>query len=343
MFATAVLPLTRFDGEPCLTVIAKGTFVFDQGKVEPAAEQVPIAYGDSLLDEQDGGGVFYESDIVVFKACTDIVLQAQAYAPEGRPAEWVKVGLKVGPVEKQLLVFGDRFWNHAGVLSRKYTKTRTRPFVHRPIIYQDAFGGVDPTTGQYCRNNPSGKGFFSKKTRQKAAGMPLPCIEDPGQLIRTIEDHPTPVGLGFYHRAWQPRAAYTGSYDETWRKTRSPLPPEDFDVRYYNGAHPDLQVKGYLRGDEPVELHNLTPEGEVAFALPGIIPKCRVERTKAEKHKKEFVEMHLDTIFMEPDKKCFCLVWRGNTLLKDLSAEEIGQVDIGCKEEEDNKCPDKEE
>jgi hypothetical protein len=329
LFDTAVLPLVDTEGEPCLTVIVKGSFTFESGNVETAEEQFPIAYGDVPADEENGGCSRYESDIVPFKPCTDIVLWGQAYAPEGRPTEWVKVGLKVGPVEKQLVVFGDRFWNHAGVLSRKYEKTGAKPFAHRPIVYEDAFGGVDPSTGQYCERNLCGKGFFSKKTKEKPVGKPLPCIEEPRQLIRTIEDHPTPVGFGFYHRAWQPRAAYAGTYDDTWRKNRSPLLPKDFDARYYNGAHPDLQVKGYLRGDEVVGMVNLTPEGETVFTLPGIIPKCSVLRkTKEENEDLQTLKMHLDTLFMEPDEKRFCLVWRGNTPLKDISAEEIRQVEI---------------
>ncbi len=332
LFDIAALPLTGADGEPCLTVIVKGTFTFDQGRVELAEDQLPIAYGDLPADEEDGGCSRYESDIVPFKTCTDIVLWAQAYAPEERPAEWVKVGLKVGPMEKQLVVFGDRFWNHAGVLSRKYEKTRAKPFIHRPIVYEDAFGGVDPSTGRYCERNLCGKGYFSKKTKEKPVGKPLPCVEEPRQLIRTIEDHPTPVGFGFYHRAWQPRAAYAGTYDNAWRKTRSPLPPKDFDVRYYNGAHPDLQVKGYLLGNEPVELVNLTPEGKLSFALPGVMPKCRLERKKNDEAEEDPVEMRLDTLFMEPDEKRLCLVWRGNTELENISAEEIGQVIIDCNE-----------
>ncbi|NIQ17520.1 MAG: DUF2169 domain-containing protein, partial [Candidatus Aenigmarchaeota archaeon] len=58
--------------------------------------------------------------------------------------------------------------------------------------------------------------------------------------------------------------------DEKWRKERSPDPPEDFSYDYYNGAHPDLQVEGYLAGDEDVELNNLTADGNVLFKLSGL-------------------------------------------------------------------------
>ena len=51
-----------------------------------------------------------------------------------------------------------------------------------------------------------------------------------------------------------PRVSYAGTYDEQYQKERAPDPPLDFSYAFYNGAHPDLQVEGYLRGDEEVEL-----------------------------------------------------------------------------------------
>jgi hypothetical protein len=306
----AAVPLIGAKGENLLTVIVKGTFVFDSEDIEPADDQLPIAYGDIYHDEAAGGAIRYESDIVPFKPRTDIVLEASAYAPGGKPAEVVAAAVKVGPVEKRIVVFGERFWNQAGILSRAYTMTAVKPFTHKSIRYSDAFGGMDPATGEYCPQNLAGTGLYSKKA--KPAGRPLPCIEDPKHLIRRITDRPPPAGFGFYHRAWQPRAAYAGTYDDTWRKQRSPLPPEDFDARFYNGAHPDLQVKGYLKGDETVDLLNLTPEGRTAFGLPGLYPFVTIT-TRAGKNgnqKKESCAMNLDTVFIEADRRRCCLVWR---------------------------------
>lgn len=177
------------------------------------------------------------------------------------------VGVKIGSMEKHIKIFGDRYWNHAGLLNRRYTITTARPFARRSIVYEDAFGGLEPVSGHYCTENLVGKGLYSTGVGNNPAGEPLPAIEDPEHLIKNIKDRPAPVGFGFYSRAWQPRAAYAGTYDENWRKARSPLPPKDFDSRFYNGAHPDLQVDGYLRGDEVVTLINLTREGHIDFKL----------------------------------------------------------------------------
>lgn len=331
LFPMAALPLGGPKGEPLLTVIVKGTFAFGPGYADVADEQLPIAYGDIFYDEN--GGVRYESDIVPMKRCTDIVLNATAMAPEEKPAEVVPVTVKVGKTEKKLLVFGERFWNHAGVMRRSYTRTDTKPFVEKPIVYEEAFGGIDAVSGAYCAENLIGKGMYSTKPRSNLAGKPLPCIEDPRHLIRTIDDRPKPAGFGFYGRAWQPRAAYAGTYDQAWRDNRCPLPPEDFNPRFYNGAHPDLQTEGFLKGDEPVVLQNLTPEGQTAFHLPGIKMYCQVNRNHENgRPAKQTFAMNLDTLFIETRQQRCCLVWRAWTELEDLSAGEVDRVTIGLKQ-----------
>lgn len=309
LFPTTALPLSGPGGETLLTAIVKGTFTFGPGYTDVAEEQLPIAYGDSYRDEK--GGVHYESDIVPLKRCTDIVLDATALAPGEIPAESVPVAVKVGTMEKHLMVFGERFWNHTGVLSRGYTMTAVKPFVKKPIVYEEAFGGIDAVSGAFCAENLVGKGLYGTSSRHNRAGRPLPCIEDPRHLIRTIDDRPPPVGFGFYGRAWQPRAAYAGTYDHAWRENRCPLPPEDFDPRFYNGAHPDLQSDGYLRGDEAVRLRNLTPEGDIQFELPGLRWRCLVSPRRENGDVRETtLAMNLDTLFFEPDKRRFCMVWR---------------------------------
>lgn len=328
-YEVATLPMMGPRDRANLTIIAKGTFVFSMDRTDLAPDQVPIAYGDAFYNEQEGGGIRYETDMVPYKPYTDVVLSGKAYAPEKEPAPDFEVGLKVGPIEKRLRVFGQRLWNHAGVLSRRYVATDAKPFVIRAIRYKDAFGGMDPSNGEFCAHNLSGKGFYADKTKAKLVGMPLPLIEDPHHLISSPKDHPKPVGFCCYHRAWQPRAAYAGTYDNTWRAERSPRPPKDFDYRFYNGAHPDLQAKGYLQGNEAVALTNLTPEGHMQFSLPGARPQCRVQRI--EQSEAEKIHMNLDTVFIEPDERTFCLVWRGSVPLAELSDEEIEQVAISVE------------
>ena len=75
------------------------------------------------------------------------------------------------------------------------------------------------------------------------------------------------VGLGAVGRWWQPRLALAGTYDDSWKQTRWPGLPEDFDFGYWNCAPEDQQID-YPGGGERVVLAGLHPNGEVRFRLP---------------------------------------------------------------------------
>ncbi len=188
--------------------------------------------------------------------------------------------------------------------------------------------------GGFCSENLVGCGFIARKPKKGIEGMPLPNIEDPGNLIRSWKDHPKPVGFGFCSKAWMPRAGYIGTYDNKWRKERSPEPPEDFCFDYYNAAHPDLQAEGYLKGDEEVGLENLTPEGAIRFRLPGISVNCTVAKSfeltegASSVPVTEEVNLNLDMLCLIPDEKRLYLVWRGLCPISDLDASEVGTVEV---------------
>jgi hypothetical protein len=201
------------------------------------------------------------------------------------------------------------------------------------LIYEQAFGGIDKEGGDWCRENPGGRGFISEKAKRVPDGTLLPNLEDPRSLIQSWKDHPRPVGFGFYGRAWMPRIGHLGTYDDRWRRERSPLPPEDFRFDFYNAAHPDLQIEGYLQGHEDVELVNLTLEGNLVFQLPGIRLTCSVSRSPETRTEEispgeEEIILNLDTLCLIPEEKRFYQVWRGLCAIKDLGALEIGTVQI---------------
>jgi hypothetical protein len=367
-FMVEALPFYGPEGKAVLTIIVKGTFEIRPN--EPASvadEQIPIAFGDELYDEKNGGSVKFEADVAPFKPRADIVVVGHAYAPGGNPVQASGVALKVGQIQKILRITGDRYWKLTGLKSVRMT--RPQPFTKMPIVYERAFGGIDTNGGGFCRENLVGQGYFSKLSKKSLDGAPLPNIEEPNRLIKSPKDHPRPAGFGLYGRTWMPRMAYLGTYDEKWRKERSPQPPADFKFDYYNAAHPDLQVKGYLKGDEHVELYNLTSEGKIRFQLPGMSLSCSViksylskgadsveEVEKSEMSEEEYEEnfeayghpeeddyvdeddeeaptvedatLNLDTLCFIPDEKRFYQVWRGLCPISDLMAGEVKSVEI---------------
>jgi hypothetical protein len=209
--------------------------------------------------------------------------------------------------------------------------TEPEMFTEMPLVYEKAFGGIDTESGGFCAENPVGCGFYTRKSPKNIDGAPLPNIEDASRPIRSWTDHPGPAGFGCLGKGWAPRVRSLGTYDEAWERERSPLLPRDFRFEFYNTAPPDLQVEGYLRGDEEILLLNLEKSGKVRFRLPGITPVATVEKTErwSGPSWNEPTPMRLDTLCLLPDEGRLFLVWRGRCLLTDLSALEVETVRIG--------------
>ncbi len=121
------------------------------------------------------------------------------------------------------------------------------------------------------------------------------------------------MGFGFTSPHWQPRAKYAGTYDEVWNKTRKPLLPKDFDLRFFNAAAPGLIAPGYLKGNEPVVIAGASPKGRIAFSLPGqATPVVTVKQTGLGEVKPA---LFLDTVILDSDAEQVLLLWRGHIVL----------------------------
>lgn len=332
-FAVEALPVLNPEGNPTFLVVVKGTYlVGGDGAVMPAEVQIPVAFGDVVEEAGETAKVRFETDTAPFKPRADIFLLGKAHAPGGKPVRWLDTGLSVGNVKKVVRVFGDRSWiSGQGKLSAPMV-TEPEPFSEMDLVNEKAFGGIDTESGGVCAENPAGCGFYTRKSPKNIDGAPLPNLEDPGDLIRQWQDHPRPAGFGIVGKNCQPRFGYLGTYDARWQKERSPAPPADFRPDFYNAAQPDLQVEGYLKGDEEVELINLTPDGRLRFRLPGARPAVTV--TSADIENKgwdapgttEDLEMRLDTLCLIPEERRFFLVWRGSLSVRNLGALEIREV-----------------
>ena len=320
------------DREPHLGAVLKATYTIPArvgGTPEIARTQLPVEGGDEFHRGDVTGSVRTEADNVVFKPRADIVLVGTAYAPGGTPTRQLDAGLRVGTTEQVVRVFGDRRWVFPTRLAVVPTISDPEPFVAMPLVYERAYGGFDPKGKAWCDQNYIGRGVLGEKTRESVDGRPLPNIEDPRALIRSWEDRPDPVGLGFYSKSWKPRADLTGRDIEHLDPDFGL--PADFDHGFFNGAHPHLQVPGYLRGDEPVDLLNVTPDGHRRFSLPGVRPEMALDVYTAplrddddpETHPRQRVPLApvLDTLVFFPDDSVFTLVWRASRPVpRDLEA-----------------------
>ncbi len=345
-YSVETMPTTGPDEKPALVVMIKGTFEIQPDKPAIiAAEQLPVWFADELFDPGNGGSVKFETDIAPFKPRADVALIGQACAPGMKPAEFVDVSMRVGSLRKELRVFGNRHWQCLNSLIPA-TISKPEPLRRMNLIYEDAFGGIDKVGGGYCPENIAGKGFYVKKSKKALHGSPLPNIEDPTNLISAWDDHPTPAGFGYISKGWQPRLGHIGTYDEAWQTERAPKPPLDFRYDFHNAAHRDLQIEGYLRGDEDVELTNLTADGYLNFKLPGVKVKCAaiksydfikilrkqsadMPKAGAERDERaETVPLNLDTLCIMPDEMKLYMVWRGLCPIIDMTALEVTKLEV---------------
>jgi len=147
-FPVGMLRWSDIENRPRLTVVVKATFVL--GHVRPAPRQLPL-FSEDIMSDGDPPSVRFESDLVPFKPCTDVVLVGRAHAPGGKPVTQMVAGVHVGPVRAGIVVLGDRHWESQ--LMQAPTMSYPQPFLAMDLVYERAFGGIDPVAGMYCKEN----------------------------------------------------------------------------------------------------------------------------------------------------------------------------------------------
>lgn len=286
-------------------VAVKGTFeITPHGDLCIADDQPPPA----LLPEHHGDpsstSLRFDSDLVPRKPTTEVLVNAYAYAPQGKPATSVPVSLRVGPIQKTILVHGPRVYYHGAA---GLTTTAPQPFECHPIRYEDAYGGSDladsdPRRQHIDLRNPIGKGV-----KVRSADL----VNTPAHRIEYPQGDPSklgPAGLGPLSSYWSPRLELAGTYDDTWAKTTKPLLPADYDERFTLCAPLDQRAPTYFQGGEPVSLINMTRDG----VLHTVLPKIELVHTTRIKARREQHRGTLVTIILEPEQRHLMLVWHTN-------------------------------
>ncbi|HSP78881.1 MAG TPA: DUF2169 domain-containing protein [Myxococcaceae bacterium] len=309
-------PLYLADEEmqPLLVLVVKATYAIGRDGLTLAEEQEPVNVAGEYWGEPESSSYRYEPECAFFKPATDVVLVGHAHAPAPDTRELL-VALQVGPVRKGVKVVGDRTWYRSmGSISA----TRPQPFERMPLRYERAFGGwdrtgEDPAKHRFEPRNPVGVGFRASH-RNFEEGLRLPNLEDPEQPVQRFGQVVSPAGFGFTSPNWQPRAAYAGTYDEAWDKSRKPMLPKDFDRRFLSAASPGLVAPSYLKGGEPVTVVNASSLGRLSFSLPGVAPKITVVLAGAED---AHPPLNLDTVILDTDEHRLFLLWRAVLPLAD--------------------------
>jgi hypothetical protein len=319
-FAAEPFLLADEEGAALLTLVAKGTYDLPpRGGLEIAPEQVPIHKVPVHHGEPGESSLRFEHETAFAKVVADIVLLGHAQPERGRATE-LDVTLRVGPLRKQVRVFGDRSWRR-GVGGPVCSEPAS--FEKMPLVYERAFGGYDrsaPDPAQHACDprNPVGVGFLVPRPQtpappQASAGLAgddvkLPNLEDPAALICDAQDHPAPAGFGFIAPDWSPRRQLAGTFDDAWKAGRFPRLPADFNRRHFNAAPADQQMS-VLRGGEPVEVVGVSHRGPLRFELPRLALEAVVMLRGGERRA---APMPLDTLIVDADAHRVHLVFRAS-------------------------------
>ena len=292
-----------------LTLIVKGTFDLSPGKTATPAEEQLYPTGDEFYkeDEEMLGGPRYASDFAYFKPAADLLLNGKCHAPAGEQHLARKVSFQVGDHAKTLMVTGNRTWKR-GLIG--CTPSTPEPFTAIDLKYQNSFGGPG------YAENPVGKGFGKRKNENGKKVRPLPNITHLTDTLSTSRTRLEPAGFGPLAQTWKQRRACLGTYKGKYLKKYWPWFPVDFDWHYFNAAPADMQVEGYLAGDEKLSFTNLHPHhGQYEAGLPELRIRCFVNKRindpgPAALQFKE-VNMRLDTLWADMNSETLVLVWRG--------------------------------
>lgn len=294
-----------------LVLVVKGTFAFPDepgGPLRRAEAQVPLVMADTHTGEPGFSAPLWETDFAFRKPRCDIVLNGAAHAPGGRPAERVRIGLKLGAWSKVFDVLGHREWRALGPV---FAATRPLPFLRQPITYDTAWGGTDrldpddPLPGAYLAN-PVGTGWSRPRNQSRIPGLALPATQAVGEEIASPFGDYRPMSFGPMGRGWPGRIEFGGTYDDAWTENVFPFLPADFDERYFQMAPPDQQTDPPLPGTE-VQIVNLTPSGREQFRLT----ETRLPLTLFRGLETAFQgELDPDTLLFDTEARRLSLVWR---------------------------------
>lgn len=300
------------------------------GVLSYCAEQSELALGDTFADpgQPHASELLWESDFCAYKPrCDVLVINAATRPPMGQwqgatgrsslqqavaAARW-SCGVGLGyqddagqhhQWQKALAITGPRSATLLGTVGQPRDAYEVR------LSWRHAFGGPDD------ERNPLGVGHASSTDRRQ------PQQELQGTPYRG-GNYP-PVHLGPVGKAWQPRRALAGTYDDAWLKDQWPLPPGDLDDGFWNCAPQDQQIKHPEPGAQ-IALINLWPPTSEGQPLSPAQPGQEVWRGQLPSHQLFVLPIyraaHIGIVTKAPSLTC-----RLDTLRLDLQTQRVEAV-----------------
>jgi uncharacterized protein YjbI with pentapeptide repeats len=272
-------------------------------------------------------GIEAPFDLAMPKAQPEFIVSGEAYTRHQQDKTQCAVRVRMGRRQKDLLVFGDRFWVDGRA-------TAPQPFESLRIDWRHAFGGPD------FPENPIGIGREDELVNGLKVRR-LPNVEDPAARLQRADQVPGPAGLGPVDIGRPSRADRLGrQYDEDWSQHLFPGFAEDMDWRYFNAAPPDQWLApedGELPGTD-FEIWNMHPDKEV---LRGRVPdwraRCVVVRgpinsLSLDEGTLDDMPMRLTTAWFFPRLERMGLIYHGFLPVQEDDAADITHAMIAMED-----------
>lgn len=282
--------------------------------IVPIDGPAPIHLADEHFGDPEQTSLRVAGDALVFKPGTDVFITGHARPPRAHADQWaaeISLVHQGRSRRRRLRLLGERQWQWS--LGRRWHLSEPRVCESLPLRYELAFGGGYAHNGTWFEHgdNPIGVGFVDADKPDRNQRYAAPRIEVFEQPSRSPGKPIAVPGLGPIPRFWDARSRYAGTYDAAWQAqyeaSDTPGYPRDFDLRFFQAAHPDWIFNPPLIGDESIQLLGLSGDQPIVGRLPG----WRIEALLLEASGAAIVApLRLDTVEIDLDASRLSLGWR---------------------------------
>lgn len=299
---------------------AKATWTWGPGGDLALDTQAPVGLFDD--DEATDLGLLPRDSLPRRDEAFEVILLGAAYPPRGHAATWCPVALSVGPVKRELLVFGDREWLPVDAPTTQRGISEPQPFDRMPLTWERAYGGsstvlLDPDADVTVSHglNPLGTGFDpapGARILGARVGAPegwprvdrrrrLPNVERPDDRVANWASDPRPGGWATIP---MDSPMHGRRLADSKALEREPGPSWPHAEALYR-AHPDW-ILPLPEAGAPVVLDGLTPSGRLTLRLP----RMRVLADWVVGDESGTLELRPHTLVLLPEESRLYLVYR---------------------------------
>jgi len=288
----------RQSGRWHATIVAKATFAMVHGGELRLIEPEPIADEDIPHQGNPLRSIRIPRDRVPALSRVDVVVNAEAWAPQGAPATTVPVQLTLRSGERVLL-------------DKALIVRADQPFQRLPIVYERAYGGIG------AAENPVGTGARD--------GDNAPNVLHPTSPT-------TPACFGAIAPHWRSRRALQGSLPKGALRSLLLDLPANLSWDFFQAAPPDQRVER-LTGGEEIELKGMSPAyPTLTTRLPQLRGLARIHGLSAHGTPDgQVIALRPDTLRIDADEERCVIGFRGNVLLPDPSVLDRVRVVVGVQ------------